>query len=373
MKSSLLIFSCLLMIQIGGAQNHSATPPETNQEALPRTTIQFKPIGEALAISLEDMFVGYPFCSMGGTTYLSTRLQPDYTQEVLFGISPKGDLSKYEIDNLPGLVHATVMSVDANESNAVALVSAQKADALRDFGHDPSASDSAFRAKYYQYFLVRIEGNLSTPDEILLNLPFTPEKIAVIDRDRLVVLGDDPNNQVPVLAIIDQKGQLIRQIDTYDTVLNNSKSLMSGAPQQVQNQSQSYPGSARISFIVSSFQMVHYNDELLLLIPGSSSKVLILHPGGNLESIALKVPKGLEVQSLIASDTNWFVRISDGSGDGPTILEAVNPATGDPLRLIQTRRLSTSDITCVHDGQYLAVHAEDDKGVKRLFLMKGSE
>lgn len=371
MKLFLSIF-CICAAQVGWAQDVPAPSRVAAGAGPPALIIQFKSVGPPLAISPGDMFLGYPLCSANGTTFLNVRLSPNYAEQSLIGVSPKGELTRYAIGSAPGLVHVNVVSVDASSSDVDVLVSAQKLDILRDHGIDPDSPEARTDSASYHFFILRFDSDHAAPDETVLTLPFDPIKLAVISKDAFMILGFDRVNNTPIVAFVDNSGQLVREVDTYNSV-GNVDSLVANAPQGIASQMQGSGRTAQAEMLLSTAQLVHYGDALLLLIPGSSARVTVVRSNGDIQSTTLHLPKGFVAESLVSSDRNWVVRVSDGSQNGPGLLAVFDPASGDVLRVIRNSQLSANDITCVHDGNYFAIHGAPDGKQLKLFLMSGSE
>lgn len=338
--------------QIAPSETQKATP-----DSVPQAMIEFRPVSKGIPISPEDAFIGYPFCSADGTLFLESVLHPDFTQQALIGISPQGELSRYRVGAANGLTNITVLSFDAIGSEVYALVSAQKIEELRNHDLDPGDPGTKGRSQYYQYHILHFRPDLSAPDEVTPDIPLPVSRLAVFDRDTILILGFARANQVPVIDTIDRKGQLVREIDLHDS-LGDTKTILANATQQLKNQwnEQSIPEAVQLEAVLSAAQLIHYGDSLLLLIPGAHPGVITLQRDGEVQSTKLNLPQGQEARSLISSDSRWFVRLSDGGPDQHGMVAVIDPATGDILRIIRTAPLSANDVACVHEGRYLAIH-----------------
>jgi hypothetical protein len=376
MKPVCAILPCLMFSLLSGAQTAPiAAAKPTPRDSLPIVTINFSPVGNALAISPEDAFIGYPFCSSNGTTFLDVVHHPGFESQTLVGISPKAELSTYRIGAALGLVNATVLSVDATSSDVYTLVTAEKLDVLRKHDLDPASADAKTASEYYGSFVLRFASELASPDEIAIDLPFQPLRLAVTSRDTMMILGFDSVNQSPVLAVIDHEGQLVREIDANNS-FGSAEQIAAGAPQSLKNQSMP-DSSAELATVLSAAQWVHYGDSLLLLMPGSHAKVITLHSNGEIEDTRLHLPEGFEALSLVSSDSKWFVRVTEGTATGnlmnKTILVMANPADGSILQIIRTPQISPINISCVVDGKYYAIHWNGEKENMKAFLMAGTQ
>lgn len=179
MKALPITLLSLVVGTLHGAQTATPGSGKIFPDKLVQTRVQFKAIGQPLAISSEDAFVGYPFCSSDGTTFWDAVLHPDFAEYTLLGVSPKGDLSKYRI-GAPGILNPAVLSVDAVASEPYAFVSAQKTDPLRE--HGLGSSDSKATSPNYQYFVLDLSRDLSASSEVALDLPFPPLRFAAMAK-----------------------------------------------------------------------------------------------------------------------------------------------------------------------------------------------
>ena len=376
MRALYTVLLCATLSSWSGAQTTRAAPAKPASDSLPSVTIQFRAVGNPLPISPEDIFRGYPVCSSSGTTFLDVVHHPGYVDQALVGVSPKAEVNTYRIGAAPGLVNAHVESVDAADSDVYALVTAERADILREHDIDPASADAETAYRYYRYYILHFGPNLASPDEIPIDLPFRPMRLAVTDPDKMTILGFDPANESPVLAVIDHQGQLVREIDTNGS-FGSTAQIVAGAPQGQGDQSQSVPDTgAQLQWALSAAQWVHYGDSLLFLVPGPHARVVTLRSDGEIQGTNLRLPQGLEALSLVSSDSQWFVRVTQGAATGNlmnrTMLLMADPSNGSILQIIRTPQLSPIDISCVRDGKYYAIHWMGDKDNLRSFLMVGT-
>jgi hypothetical protein len=232
---------------------------------------------------------------------------------------------------------------------------------------------SAEVRKYTKRFILHFHGETSAPEIIPLDLlPFQPKQFAATSDGKFVFLGLERANQTPVLAIVDGSGELERYIDTYQN-FGSDESIIANAPQRLKSQFQTMPEGAPLDFALVAAQFVHYRDSLLLLMPGSKPRVFTIR-GSVLENTSLHLPAGLEADSLIPSDSGWFIRASDGAANGKRLIVMVNPSDGKALRIIHSSNMNINGIACVHDGDYYAVHWPlGEKGNDKAMLMEAGQ
>lgn len=368
MRLLLISVVCTLFTQFSGAKAAPAAPSKPVREILPQITLQFEAYGQGIEVSPKDVFLGYPFCSADGTVYLNARVPPDYASQFLIGVSPKGELTRYSLIPAQGLVYTTVLSVDAEGPDVYALVSAEKIEQLRDNDLNPESSE-AKTAPYYRYFILHFSHDLAVPDEISLDLPFQPMKLAATSEGTFIIVGLDTVNQLPVIALVDDSGQLIQELDLHGK-FDSDGAIVANAPQDLRSQFPKTPENAQFALALSAAQLVHYRDSVLILIPGSNARVITIRGDGEVGSTRLRLPQGIEAESLVPSDHNWFLRASDAAAHEYSLLLMVDPHSGAILRVIQTAPLPAVGITCVHDGDYVGIHWAGKKGDQKMFLMR---
>lgn len=373
MRLSALILLFILVGQLGIVTLAQSGPTKPTYESLSKATIQFKPVTqEGLPLSPKAMFLGYPFCSADGTTFLTAVLPSSYSQQVLVGVTRKGKLSKYYLTNVPGLVNVQVLSVDVRGTDIYALIKAEKSEVLLNNDINPGSSSPFAASRYAQYFIEHVTNNLSAPEVKALDLPFLPVRLSVLDKDELALWGIDTTSQNPVIALVDDSGQSLREIDTNGS-FGSTSGLLANAPAQIKDQIQALPVDSQMSAVMSAAQVIHQGDSLLFLVPGSKARIVTLRRSGEVKSTMLHLPLGLEADSLVSSDKNWFVRVSSGLTASSNDLLMIDPVSGEVTQVFQLEGLSPDDVTCIHDNTYFGVHWSGKPGNKKLYLMSGSE
>ncbi|HEU4983936.1 MAG TPA: hypothetical protein VFT88_14755 [Acidobacteriaceae bacterium] len=346
------------------------TQVQPKQDVLPRITLDFQPIGDGLPLSASAAFLGHPVCGADGTYYLNAIMLPKGERQVI-AVSPKDKdaVSNYTVSSIMGLVNVQPSAIDADGSDLFVLAGAAKGDDL--LNHDAKPGSPEAR-KYRKNFILHFHGKPSSPDVIPLDLPFEPRQFAATSEGKFVFLGLERTNQTPVLAVVNDSGELDHYIDTYQDFGSN-KSMVAHAPQELKGQFKTMPEGAPLDFTLVAAQFVHYRGSLLLLMPGSKPTVFTIR-GGSVESTKLHLPVGLEAESLVPSDTGWLVRATDGTANGKKLIIAVDPSDGEALRIIQSPQFSINDITCVNNGDFYGIHwPRDNKKNDKAFLMEAAQ
>lgn len=337
MKFLIVSAFCIFLTSLTSAQAIHSKPArdggqtaviQPKREVLPQSTLEFKQVGDALPVSADAAFVGEPVCA-DGKFYFNAIMLPGGEKQII-AVSPKGEVSNYSLASEAGLVNVSSFAMDAEGSDIYVLVNAARRQDLLDQDVDPASKDVW---RHTKMFIIHLHGNRSTPDEISLDLPFAPMKFAATNEGKYVFLGLDRANQTPVLAVVGGSGEVERYIDAYND-FGTSESILANAPQQMKSEIQKMPTGTGLGLALVAAQFVHYRDSLLLLIPGSKAKVFTIRNGGAVESMTLHLPAGLEADSLVPSDNGLIVRATNGAANGNMVLAAVDPATGNTLRII---------------------------------------
>lgn len=359
--------------QAANAKPADAKPPVPSE--VPTIALHFKPVSSALAVSAH-VYLGQPFCSSDGAVYLRAALPPDNVKQMAIVASRQGEISRYSLSSVMGLTGVTPLFLDAHGSHLYVLVEAAKTEVLRDNDINPDAPLSRSAAQYFHDFILSYSGEMAAPDIIQLSLPFSPMQFATMGKGKFVVLGFNRASQAPTLVVVNSSGDIDHYVDAYHAFGGNA-SLATNAPQYMKSDMPpgAYPGETEeydLEGALVSAHFVHYRDSVLLLLPGSAPKVFTIQSGGGLTSTTLHLPAGLEADTLIPSNRNWYVRVSNGTSSGKQHIIMVDPTTGNVLETIQSPQIPAYLITCVHDGDYYGLHWTGKNDNMKMFLMEAS-
>jgi hypothetical protein len=379
MKLLMVSAFCVVLAPLSGAQAPHTQPARNDarttdvkpkQDILPQTTLDFEPVGDGLPIPFPLVYLNHPVCGGDGTYYINAELLPRGEREVI-AVSPtdKDAVTNYNMGSIMGLVNVQPRLMDADGSGLYVLAEAAKSDDLINHDVKPGSREAW---KYRKEFILHFHGKPSTPDVIPLDLPFHPEQFASTGDGKFVFLGFNHTNQTPVLAVVNDSGELDHYIDAYQNFGSN-ESMVANAPQRLKSEFKTMPEGAPLGFTLVVAQFVHYRGSLLLLMPGSRPTIFTIR-GGGVESTKLHLPAGLEAESLIPSDTGWLVRATDGTTNGKKLIVAIDPSDGEALRIINSPKVNLNAITCVHDGNFYGIHLprENQKNDKA-YLMEASQ
>lgn len=380
-RISLVGVACVFFVQMGFAQaggkvaapGRSAKPePKTAYPMLPPITLQFKTSSQGLGIPLMVGLSGSPFCSASGTVYMKASFPPKYTGSTLISVSPKGEMRDYNLTSAPGLVNMTVGDVDVRGSDVYAVARAEKIEELRDNELNPGPA-AAKKAQYFHYFLLHFSHPMTAPSETQLDLPFTPMKLAATGNGTFVMLGFDKVNDLPVIAVLDDTGQLVREIDSAGKFDDLQSRVASMERFFASRSAMNYHVSDLYLMQTASMQLTQFHDSVLLLMRGADAKVLTIQSDGEMTSTSLHLSPGTMAMSIVpSSGEDWLVRaINSAAGiTKSTLILKVDPSDGEVLQKIHTGVVPNFYVTCAHNGDYTGVRWVGKKGDKKMVLVR---
>jgi hypothetical protein len=365
MMKTTLFSLCFLLGLFCTAQKSPDKSAKPTIENLPQSTILFKSPERGVPVSSQVLFLGQPFCSSNGTTFLNARMPPDYATTSILGISSNGEMHQYPLQNAPGLKNMQIRSMDAVDSDVFLLIAAQKTDVM-----SPPIQPGS---RNLQYFLLHLTPDKTTPDVIRLSIPFDPMRAAFLGEDQFIVLGMDLISRMPVMAIVDDSGDVARFFDT-QSLFGEPDHLAQNASTQIKSQAASLPDDwAQLTFVLSTAQFVHQGTSLVFLLPSRKNEIVLFRQNGSLMIRHLHLPEGSEVNSLIPSDKYLVARASNGKPGEKAVLFKIDIESGDILQVIHAPQLPIENITCVHEDKYSAIHWAGQKGKEQMYLMTGTE
>ncbi len=305
--------------------------------------------------------IGYPtHCSSVGTTFIELYdkvvqdPKPIYVGD-LYSIEQDGKVEKIQRVLPEQKQEVSIRSVYPGTNLIASLVTAlpQK---------DPSGQQSEGSVQYY-ISLSKRDG--SSAGLIALNLNFDVLRVAVLDSGRFLATGIDTLNRLPVLALLDTDGTLLRILDVNAAPYASSQSLGTIYKKAAKNADSM--SLAAMSFANAVF--APYGSKVVLFQPASRLPVHILGEGGEENAIQLKLPKDVLLESILASSQKdtWVVRTqslnqfstfqSAGVVDHvDQQLFEVDPITGETLHALKVSGTNPMEITCASDNQLIALH-----------------
>lgn len=322
-------------------------------DAIPVNTVDFSE-GKQL-LGLPDRWMSrYPYlCSSDGVVFV--EIMSDYDPSAtliagdLYGISSIGEVTKIQRNfTVPEKrVLSAIWSYPGEDEVATLL----RATAREQGGSGQHAKDD------YYISLSKRDGTFSR--QIKLDIKFEPLKLAVFDSGDFLVLGIDPLNMQPLLALLDSDGSYLRRID-----LDARPLAASGSLQAINRRAIDHAGAWEAAAIpVYDAMFVPYGSDVLFFQPGSELPVRIFNEGGEVNAVRLALPKGQLLQFILpaAKNDTWIVRtqkLADFAAlknkgisvNAPQQLFEVDPYSGKVLRELAPQGAMAASVNCAAGG-----------------------
>ncbi len=341
------------------AQSTANTSAEDEQEDAPTVRTIDLSDGKPLTGLPNSPIVGYPaLCSSDGTTFLEFYNTSAQSSGVvagqLFSISESGEIKKIH-RNLPVQNKATiyVLSTYPGEDAIATLFSVIPQTSQKDGERDNSP----------QYYISLSKRNGEFSKQLPLSLRFEPLKVAVLESGRFLMLGIEPLNHQPMLALLDTDGTYLRSLDLDPRPIAGSESLQALYKNPVKRSGSLDASAAPARDAV----FTPYGNKVLFFQPGSDLPVRILGEDGEENAVHVSLPKNYLLEYVLPSSTSdtWVIRSqrlgdfmmlrSKGIATNPKQqLFEVDPLTGNVLHALQISGTQPGEISCAADKKLSA-------------------
>jgi hypothetical protein len=349
------LFIMHLLLGTGlAALGQGQTPPSpiVHPQDLPQYRISFEPKEPVAGIDAPPAFK-LPFeCTTDGTAFITTlpvgglRQPPRYAPPplLLVSVSLSGQAHTFPIDQPTQQLH-NVREIDhyASDSAVVFLIEAAREDKpikrtyTKSDGTSGEYSDNGAERHMFLLFFDR-DGNFKKTSE--LDVGFKALHVGVFPSGTLLALGYDREDHSTKLAMVKEDGTLFRSVQVEKGDVPDS---MLGAKDGSGKGPAAYVAQAEFAPFGHSIILVQNRSAFPLLEVSESGATRAIHP---------QLPKGLSLESVIASDHNLFARVT-GSKQG-SIYE-IDPQSGAVTRQFELRSDEDSaSVACIHDGKFLS-------------------
>ncbi len=193
----------------------------------------------------------------------------------------------------------------------------------------------------------------------MLDSRYRPVKISYLGADRILLLLFDTINEKPVLALINQDGQIVRILDDQGSLPGGSDLEKNSALKLDDSAPESFKQVA-MAGTLTGWQFGRAGNYLLMLKPGTDASIWSLSPGGEIRKIKLKMAPGTTASSLTSSDRAWLVRSFIVASDTGLLLE-FDPENGQMLRRIDSKGVPPTSILYAEQGNYYALWWDKDE------------
>jgi len=263
--------------------------------------------------------------------------------EVTVSVPLSGDAHEFRLDQVNDPHDVRLKGANVLDSEVVLLVIAA---AENKRGKETiSAANGTKReldanlAERHDYFVIfDRQGNYEK--KVQVEDIFGLYRFAQFSSGTFLVLGLDKQDHSPKLAMLNDDGTLLRYLEIPK---NDAPKSMFGT----------LNGTGKGPAIyVAPAQLVPHGDSIIIVQNKSKFPLLEVSPGGAIRVIKSKLPSGVQIERLIPSDKNFYVR---GDGPGDKMIYELNDRTGTVLR-----RFPVSDgepganVACIHDGEFIS-------------------
>jgi hypothetical protein len=196
-------------------------------------------------------------------------------------------------------------------------------------------SDNSAERRLYLLWFDR-DGNYKKTAK--LDIGFRPLHIGVFPSGTILTFGYDEKDQSPKLALLREDGTFLRFLEV----------RKGDAPESMFGKDGSGKGPAAY---IAPAEFVPFGHSIVLVQNKSDFPLLQIDEGGNIRAVRPRLPKGVKVEGLIASDQNLYLRVSPT--DEGSIYE-ITPGGSVLRRFELVEGHSAGGVACVHDGKFLS-------------------
>jgi hypothetical protein len=232
----------------------------------------------------------------------------------------------------------------------------------------PGAPPKSISMGEHHEYLALFDRDGNYKETLDLPLAYNFVRLAPLSDGKLVALAMDQINWVPHLLLLDADGQVVRQIELPDAMLN-SPDLQSGG-------SSFEHDHARALTSLSWWLFVPARKKVLLYQAHSRSPVLEVGDGGAVREVSLSAPTGYLLDGVISSNDRWIVRYKkeDGAGAGeaspisqapPYAVFDVDANDGSLRSKLEIGPGQLFGIACEQDGVFTAFTLNGDKPIRQ--------
>jgi hypothetical protein len=333
------------------AQTEAKGAAKSAAPAPPLYSISFER-GEPVAGVAASRAIALPFqCTSDGTVFVDMVLQSlpnSFPVEQLVSIPPSGEAHEFRLDQLTDLYDVVRKGRYASESKVAFLVMAASEDkqgkeayATSDGTKHEVTRNLADRHDYIVIF--DREGNYKK--KLQMDDTFAVQRVGAFPSGTFLACGFNKQDHSPRLALLQDDAKFLRFLE-----------LPKGdAPESMFGMKDST--GRGVAIYVAPSQLVPHGDSILIVQNKTKFPLLEVNEAGMIRAIQPKLPKGTQIDTLIASDQNLYALVNPR--DDGAIYE-INAQDGTLIR-----RFALPDpvppVACVHDGKFLSFEHGEGK------------
>jgi len=268
--------------------------------------------------------------------------------EQLVSIPSSGEAHEFRLDQLTDLYDVLRKGYYASESNVALLVIAAAEDKQ---GKEAYVTSDGTKhevtrnlADHHDYIAVfDREGNYKK--KLQMEESFAVQRVGEFPSGAFLALGFDKLDHSPRLALLQDDAKFLRFLE-----------IPKGDAPESMFEMKDSTGKAVAVYIAPS-QLVPHGDSILIVQNKTKFPLLEVNEAGMIRAIHPQLPKGTQIDTVIASDQNLYALVNPK--DNGAIYE-LNAQDGTVIR-----RFALPDpvppVACVHDGKFLSFEHGEGK------------
>jgi len=351
----------MLLGQSSKEQAGRKTAPVTSPVPAPLYRIVFKS-GDAVPGIGAMPAIRLPFeCASDGTVFISMvqalgtgspprNLSPYSPSLLLTSISPAHEAHSFPLDQVPDLYDIQDIGDYASESKVIFLIRAtreNKQATQAPATSDGSQQESRGKPAEHNFYIVIFDRQGNYQKTVQIEAGFRINRLGLFPSGMFLAYGYDEADHTPKLAMLKDDGTLLKFLEIPKGYVPESA---------LGTKDGSGKGPA---VYVSPVQFVGQGQFIYVVQNKTKFPLLEINEAGAIRAIQPKLPTGVEINTLVPSDENLYVRVTeihDGS------IYELSAHEGVILRRFHVGdKESGADVACVHDEKFLSFQHSDGK------------
>jgi hypothetical protein len=270
---------------------------------------------------------------------------------LLASVSPTGHANTFPLDQITEQLF-DVREIDhyAAESEVIFLIKAAKESKPVKQTYtkeDGTEGETARNIADRNFYIITFNRDGEHKKTIEIDSGFHIQNIGVFPSGDFLAFGYDEKDHSPKLAMLKSDGTSLRPLEIPK---NDAPDSMFGTKDD--------SGKGAAVYIAAS-QFVPAGRSIIVVQNKTTFPLLEVNEGGAITAIPTKLPKGMKIDGLIASDQQLYARVTPA--DDGSIYE-IGAHDGTVMRrFILSDGRPASGVACVHDGKFLSFEHGDGK------------
>lgn len=372
-KSLILLIAWQTVWSQDHGQDKKVSTPAAVVVSIPQYEIQVPKEDEKTVRLVSPAWGGLPQCASDGTMFVNYVLPGfQFLHQSLNSFNPDGHSQAFDTSRITDLYDTSsgALTFGAGEDAVVMLLRATKdpttsSEAPQGAAAGQTGPDRVYTGEHGWFIAIfDRSGNYKKSFQVS-TLGFEPLRMGVFDSGDILVLGVDPINRVPKLALFDPSGDVKRFLTPPEDLPTESAFITSSNVTAPENKfSKDNIQSMKLRQSLGFYQITQVKDSLLLVEPGSTGPIFEARPNGAVRAVPIKTPEGFVLDSVVPSDSGLFVRLrrkgTFSGKDADAIMYQINPTDGTPIKQIHMGNMSVWSVACVHDDKFQTIYAGSD-------------